>query len=372
MAAAGHVRWLADAGAFDWTGRVQSRQMDDATPQPEMGLGPDPELVRELLAIRPGGLGDVVRAVPALRHLRATYPTARITVAAEAPARELLGSCPYVDRVIDLRRPSEALLERFEVAISFAPPGADAKLSVDDVNARFRAAWSESGEGVRGAIRPHWPERTPDASRMLRLAWLLGGDLHEDPSFGLWPSLVDRNGAAQLVAEASRPIALVHVGAGTAARRWPAERWTRVIDLLERTGFEAVLVGAGRDRSSTAAVVAGVVHPPLDLVGRTSVGELVGLLERCALFIGADSGPAALAGALGVRSVIVGPATAVEHQARPGHVDLVAAGACVRCGEHACDHPPAAAADVSLERVLGRLELAAATAFERWQAARIA
>ncbi len=339
----------------------------------ETGLGPDPAAVRSLLAIRPGGVGDAVRSVPALRHLRETYPAALVTVAAHAPGRELLEACPYVDRVVDLARPSEALVERFDVALSWADPTlSDADLDVDAVNARFRASWRPIGDGERRAIHPSWPERLDDTTRMLRLSWLLGGSLDADASLGLWPSLADRNGAARLVANTHRPIALVHAGAGSAERRWPAERWALVVDLLQSAGLDPVLVGTRTDRVMTKQVLARATRPPASLVGQTSIGELAGLLERATIFVGSDSGPAAMAGALGVRSVIVGPASAFEHVARQGLVDLVDAGPCPACGEHACPHPSAPARDVPLERVLARVELAAATALQRWRRSRLA
>jgi ADP-heptose:LPS heptosyltransferase len=338
---------------------------------PETGLGPDPAAVREVLAIRPGGLAAVVHAVPALRHLRATYPEARITVAAAAPARELLDACPYVDRVLDLMRPAEALHERFDVALSFAAPHESSKLEVDAVDARFRAWWKHGGAVERGAIHPSRHVRLPDSTRMLRLAWLLGGTA-PDESLGLWPRLADRNGAALLVEACVRPIAIVHAGAAHAARRWPAERWARVIELLEATGLDVVLVGSRRDLDATQEVIAAASSAPLVLTGRTTVGELVGLLERAALFVGGESGPAALACALGTRSVVVGPASLLELQSRPGLADLVHAGPCTACGEIACQHPAQSAQAVPLEPVLARVELAAATARDRWLAARLA
>lgn len=334
------------------------------------GLGPDPASVRSLLAIRQGGVADVVRAVPALRHLRGTYPSARISVAAPATARELLEACPWVDRVLDVARPSEALLERFDVAISWARPGSTG-LDVEAVDARFRASWRAAGEAERRAIHPAWPERLDDATRMLRLAWLLGGDVQDSGTVGLWPSLADRNGAARLVAEADRPIALLHVGSGRSERRWQPAGWAAVVDLLDDAGLEPVIVGTARDRLVTAEALADVRHAPLNLVDRTSVGELCGLLERAALFVGTDSGPAAMAGALGVRSVIVGPGSPFEHESRPGEVDLVDAGPCGDCGERACPHARAAA-EVPLDRALGRVELAAVTALARWRRTHIA
>ncbi len=339
----------------------------------EVGLGPDPSEVRSVLAIRPGGVADAVRAVPALRHLHATYPLARISVAISEFSRELIEACPYAHRVILLEQPSEALVERFDIALSWARPGGvGSVLDVEDVHARFRASWRRNGDDPRRAIHPEWPERLDDASRMLRLAWLLGGRAVEQPDFGLWPSLADRNGAAQFVADATRPIALVHVGGGVRARRWAPERWARVVDLLDAAGLDPVLVGSERDRAVTAEVLADVRHAPISLVGRTGPGTLCGLLERSVLFVGGDSGPAAMAAALGVRSVVVGPASAFEYDARPGRMDIVDAGPCAVCGERACDHPVPDAGAVSLDRVLSRVEVAACAALRRWHRARIA
>jgi ADP-heptose:LPS heptosyltransferase len=348
--------------------------MDDATHThaDEFGLGPDPDVVHAVLAIRPGGVADVVRAVPALRHLRASYPNARLTVAAPAPARELLDACPYVDRVIAIEQPSEGLVERFDIAISWAAPDDSTALDVEAVDARFRASWRAVGSPARRAIHPAWPVRLDDATRMLRLAWLLGGDLQHEFSLGLWPRLVDRNGAARLVADAHRPIAVVHVGGSAPERRWLPERWAAVVDQLDSAGLDPVLVGSAGDLQVAGATLELVRHAPISVVGRTSIGELCGLLERAVLFVGGDLGPAAMAGAIGVRSVVIGPASRYEHASRPGQVDLVDAGACPTCRERVCVHPPQAAAEVPLEPALARIELAAATALARWSRAQIA
>lgn len=333
------------------------------------GLGPDPATVRRVLVIRPGGMGDVVRAVPALRHLRATYRDARIDVVAAAAARELLDACPYVDRTFDLAGRAWVSTEPIDIAISLADPHRSPRLAVDDVDAACRIGWSSGDEGggaPRERLRPRWPERLDDTARMLRLVWLLGGVMTE-PSLGLWPTLADRNGAARLLTGIDRPIAAVHVGASHAARRWPEERWARVIELVDGIGMQAVLVGSRRDQRSGDTVLGLVDAHVVDLVGRSSVGELAGLLERASLFVGGDSGPAALAAALRVRSVIIGPESSLEHAPRPGQLELVDAGQCLTCGERVCPHRTAATASIPLDGVLATVTVAAARAVEQWR-----
>lgn len=55
-------------------------------------------------------------------------------------------------------------------------------------------------------------------------------------------------------------------------------------------------------------MLSGVRLPILDLVGRTSVGELAAVLQRCALLIANDSGVGHLAAAVGIQVIsIFGP-----------------------------------------------------------------
>jgi ADP-heptose:LPS heptosyltransferase len=317
-------------------------------------------------------MGDVVRAIPALRHLRATYPEARVDVLAASAARELLDACPYVDRTYDLARRSWMTSEPIDVAISLAEPAGQVRIAVDDVQARCRIAWGGGSDVAvpRDRLRPRWPERLDDTSRMLRLVWLLGG-ASSAPALGLWPTLADRNGAARLLAGIDRPVAVLHVGASHAARRWPEERWARVVELVDGLGLQVVLVGSRRDQRSADTVLGLVDARVIDLVAQSSVGELAGLLERASLFVGGDSGPAALAAALRVRSVVIGPESRLDHAPRPGQLELIDNGPCATCGERACAHDTTAAAAIPLDAVLTSVTVAAARAVEQWDAARI-
>ncbi|HEX8431436.1 MAG TPA: hypothetical protein VF625_09120, partial [Longimicrobium sp.] len=87
------------------------------------------EAVREILILRPDNLGDVVLFSGALRHIRARFPGARITLCVRDYARDLVSLSPSVDRVISwdsLHRPLLGALPRFrgrgrlESALRFA------------------------------------------------------------------------------------------------------------------------------------------------------------------------------------------------------------------------------------------------------------
>lgn len=114
---------------------------------------------------------------------------------------------------------------------------------------------------------------------------------------------------------AQPPLAAVHMGAGTAAKRWPLESWRTLIAKFLDHGWRIVVVG-GPDDVALARLLPS--HPRLvDWSGRLTVVETTALLERADLFVGADSGPAHLAASAGTLSVVLFSGTNQIGQWRP-------------------------------------------------------
>jgi heptosyltransferase-2 len=139
------------------------------------------------------------------------------------------------------------------------------------------------------------------------------------------------------------PLLAVHVGAGTAAKRWPRAHWSRLILRFLEDGWRVIVVGGPEDPPAFALL------PPHDRLrdwsGRLSVTETTALLERADLFIGADSGPAHLAASAGTLSVILFSGTNQPRQWRPWSrhsLILRERVACQPCHQKTCplaDHP---------------------------------
>jgi ADP-heptose:LPS heptosyltransferase len=296
----------------------------------ERGLGPDPATVSHLVVLCPGGLGTMIRAVPALRHLRRTYTDARLSVVIDSSVVDLLESCPFVDRCIDNVSPSEALIERFDLAISLADPdpvepflSSWNSIRLAAIDATVRAAWEgvESPDAV--SISLAWPRRLSHASRMLRLAWLLGGE-HPDPRLTVWPRLADRNGAAKLVdvEVGDRPLALVHVSSRVSEDGELIDAFARLGTTFDALGCATALVGMSADDIDLSAAVGA-----FDWRGKTSAGVLAALMERSVLFVGTEAGPAVLARSLGIQSVVVGTPDVHERDLLAGRVAWIRPGA---------------------------------------------
>ncbi len=111
------------------------------------------------------------------------------------------------------------------------------------------------------------------------------------------------------------PLLAVHLGAGTAAKRWPKRHWKMLVERFLKDGWRVVIIGGSED--SPLSRMLAPHEQLLDWSGRLSVTQTTALLERADLFIGADSGPAHLAASAGTLSVILFSGTNNPLQWRP-------------------------------------------------------
>ncbi len=111
------------------------------------------------------------------------------------------------------------------------------------------------------------------------------------------------------------PLLAAHLGAGTAAKRWPPGHWKALITRFLDDGWRVVVIGGPEDADAARVLEP---HPRLrDWTGRMTVPETTAFLERADLFLGADSGPSHLAACSGTPSVVLFSGTNRLAQWRP-------------------------------------------------------
>lgn len=223
--------------------------------------------------LRALGLGDLLTVVPALRGLRAKFPQAEITLAAPAWLADAVDRIVEVDRLV----PTEALApieyERPDLAVNLHGKGPQ---SVERLLATDPHRLITYG---RETLR--WPE---DQHEVLR-----------------WCNLLERNGIPCDIGDLRLPAVgprtgriVIHPGASTEARRWPAERYAAVARAL---GPE-VVVTAGPGEYELARTIT-----PDPVSGTLS--ELMDLVATAGLLICGDTGVAHVATAYGTPSVLL-------------------------------------------------------------------
>ena len=298
--------------------------------------GPDPAIQR--LAIRtPNWLGDVVMALPAIAAVRDAYSAAELTIVAPASIAPMFEEHTPARQqhilVVDKAGEAEALRQRRLDAILLLPNS-------------FRTGWTAR----RGGVRERWGYRVAGRAPLLtRAVKRPKGAVHQSQYYsalvrGLGIDVADivprisptertkQRAAALLTEHLSPNTKLVGFAPGAAyghAKRWPPERVAEVIrHLAQEDGAACVLVGAPADREAGRAIEstlpAGV--PVINLIGRTDLRLLIGVLARCAAFVSNDSGAMHLAAAVGVPvTAIFGPTRekATAPLGDPGEHDVI-------------------------------------------------
>jgi heptosyltransferase-2 len=139
-----------------------------------------------------------------------------------------------------------------------------------------------------------------------------------------------RRAAADLLASAgwngrSPLVALAPGAAYGGAKRWPAGSFAALATALAGDGVASVLVGGVADAAAGTDVIAalGSGKSVVDLIGRTDLPLLAGVLAQCRALVSNDSGAMHFGAAVGVPLVaIFGPTN--ERETRPiGRLDPV-------------------------------------------------
>ena len=269
----------------------------------------------------PNWLGDAVMALPAAAAVRAAFPDTAIAIAAPASVAPLFeeNTPARQDQLISIAR-------REHEAADVRVGSFDAALLLPN---SFRSAWvarqAGIGErwgyaaGLRGFLltravkRP--VERFHQSAYYLALVRSLGL-----PAADKMPSVTVRPETLRSAHEllASRGLhaddLLVGFAPGAAyghAKRWPTARVAELVTRVSRErGATSVLVGVAGDRDAGREIES--LLPPdarlVNLIGRTDLRQLAGVLARCRAFVSNDSGAMHLAAAIGVPvAAIFGP-----------------------------------------------------------------
>jgi heptosyltransferase III len=259
------------------------------------------------LAIHPGPVGDVLLAVPALRALKAEGPAERLLLAAQPGVGSLVAALGTVDGALSFDGLGlQTLFVEDNDPIAIEAVRAARRIvcwfgSRDPVFARrFRAlapgavVASPTGDGAR----PVW--------RHLLATVQAAPEVSPGPCD---PSPAARRAGRQALLRAGwrtdTRLVLVHPGAGSLDKRWPAEGFVEVLaPLCAREDLTIVLHEGPADVDAVAAVDSRL-GSRASVVRGLSLVELAGALAQVAVYLGNDSGVSHLAAAVGVPSLIL-------------------------------------------------------------------
>ena len=352
------------------------------------GAGPP----RSILLIRPDHVGDVLFTVPALRHLRTTWPETRLTLCVGPWSKAVADGIPYLDEIITCpfpwfsRKSRKWLLEPYWLLLQQARRirALDFDVSIVLRFDHWWGAWLAQRAGILLRVGYAIPEVTPFLTKAVpyvpgRHEVLQNLTLVEEltgsavgpgtQSLEFRPSVADDTALSALLAEhglrEGEKFACVHPGTGASIKLWQNAGWAAVIDSLTREyGLRIVVTGGPGEVELVRDLVSRVSVPVVDLAGQTSLGQLAALLARSRLVAGVDSGPLHLAVAMGTPTIhLFGPIDAAMFGpwGDPARHRIVKSGrACVPCNrlDYAADeldaHP--CMRDIEVGQVLAVIE----------------
>ncbi|MCP4650959.1 MAG: methyltransferase domain-containing protein [PVC group bacterium] len=274
--------------------------------------------MEKILIINLGGIGDFLLSTPAIKALRKAYPEAKIDLLASGSIGKIAGGVDYIDKVfvfdikyggiIRWRRIWKNIItllslrkQRFDLAINMRTITSEDSAKKIKFLLKIIAAKKTAGRNTAGRAS-FFDIKIPETD---------AGDKYEmkydiDTVEALGVEVLDKQISLEIKSNAQENIDNllkeeqiskediligIHPG-GMPSRRWPIERFAKVVDAISGqmpvkfiiTGgkFEEVLGNTLKSISDTKVINAA---------GNLNIHELFALINRCNVYISNDTGP---------------------------------------------------------------------------------
>ena len=306
-----------------------------------------PEVLKNILIIKPSSLGDIVLALPALAALRRSFPDAEISWLVRPEFAPLLENHPHLTKIIPFDRKflgkawfnpfalgfllsliQQLRRSNFDIIFDFQGLFRTASLAwLSDCKKRFGMA------NAREFGRIFYTHKVPQNQDCIHLVdYYLkivkaAGASDVGVQFVFPQNVTAADSVKKLLAKHNiKPdnYAVLVTGSAREDKRWPIERFVQLADRISSAfGLSVIMTGSASERSYIEKSKETANVSIANLAGKTSLAELVALLKDARLVVSGDTGPGHIAAALGVPVVLIfGPTN-------PARVEPYKRGECV-------------------------------------------
>ena len=278
----------------------------------------DSSIWRKVLVVQTSFLGDTVLTMPLFAEIKDRFPQAHLSILCGTQGRDLLNGQPEIDEIIvddkrnrdkgwsGLRRKASELKERnFTLALS-PHKSLRSALLLFFAGIPYRVGFRQSKGWFLFHSTVERDPRRHDVERNLSIL----------EAFGIAPEDCRRNLQLEITSRAQESVdrlfrsvgvdggrLLLGVNPGSVwpTKRWPAEGYASLLDLLrQRYDCQIALFGGPEDAPTAARIQRLSSARTVNLVGKIPLSELPAALRRCRALITNDSGPMHIAVAAGV------------------------------------------------------------------------
>jgi heptosyltransferase-1 len=307
-----------------------------------------------ILIILMGSLGDVTRGLALAHQIKTSFPKSKLTWLVEPACKTIVSLNRYIDRIIVYNRPSHFLAlpqlikdlrkEKFDLTLDLQrhfKSGLFSLLSGAKKRVGFYPSNSKEFNYLfnNDYIR-NFPKQTSKISHYLAFIEKLGKEMKMPLDFGLG-SVKEKPEQKEKLALLPRPYVGLVLGSSWESKDWPVESYIELgKKILTATSFNLVLFGDKTQGAIADLVEAGISNSKrvFNFAGKTSLADVVAMIDESAFMIGPDSGPGHISGALGKKYVSLFGPTDPSLTAPFGSEELVLRSnlACMPCYKRSC------------------------------------
>ena len=266
-----------------------------------------------ILLTRTDRIGDVVLSTPAIKAVRDKYPDAYIAFMVRPYANDIVEGNPYLDEVIEYDKAGrhKSFLSTVKFALSLRKKKFDIAIMLHPTNRVHIIAFIAGIPRRIGYDRkmsflltdrvPHLKQkgRKHELEYTLDLLKSIGIEAMDKTLF--IPVREKDMNAIEIVLDEWHigkevPLIAINPGASSMSKRWLPENFAKVADALAGSLKARIFLVSDKANAEFAEKVSkNMKYEPINLAGKTSVGELVALISKCSIFISNDSGPVHIA-----------------------------------------------------------------------------
>ena len=317
-----------------------------------MGLMRDKFDPKKILIVLHGSIGDVTRALPLAKLLRQGFPRASLAWSVEPAAYPLLQGNLAIDEIIVFDRRywwknfgrflANVRARHFDLVIDLQrhmKSGIVSWASGAPMRLGFHPADGKEGNRFFNNL---YIERCGDGiaklDHYLKFADYLG--IPREPVEWEFSLTVEESDAVDRhLAQTSKAYAVLFAGTRWRSKQWFPFQIIECATLLQAEhDLDVILLGSAQDREVAKQATVSVKNRVLDLVGRTTLREAVGIIQRAKVAVGPDTGLMHIAAAVGTPVVSLWGPTDPTRAGPFGFGDLAIRGEapCAPCQQKEC------------------------------------
>lgn len=281
---------------------------------------------KKILLVQTAFPGDIVLTTPFINALKNLFPKSSLTVITTPAGAVLLKGMKTIDSIIpyDKRGSDKGAFNLFALMMRLRKVGFDLCISphlssrtalmIGATGAPVRIGYHEASFSFLYNRKVARNMNLHEVERILSLLEPLGIDtkaLDKNLYLELSAGTIKAGEKLLLDSGISPGERLIAVAPGSVwgTKRWIPEGYASLINcLLAQHKAKVVLVGSDAERATGDRILSLVDKKTVDLIGKTSLSELIAVIDRCSLLIGNDSAPGHIAAARSIPVVsIFGP-----------------------------------------------------------------